>query len=393
MASLEEYRAKKREEQERRDRRKKNLARFTVIFMSVVLVLVFLYYICFLSGWSYYNKGEDFVIEENIIKTVEKTSEKELVSKEYRDLSLVFENGKLTAYNISGKARWSLDVQVTNPILEVSGKYVLLAERSGKNVYIIKDGKIMLEYQTEYIISTADINKKGTVITVTDDNNYKNRVSVRKSSGKEIFVWHSATSYVVDAAISDNQETVMLTTLATYTKQDGKKEYTSGVKTFSIKEGKEISNKEFEDSIAVSVFYAKNGYIVISDKEAVKYDNKGDHPKKYTFNGKCGKFSYDKPNLAVVYIDEHYNNHLVILNENLDVKAEKNLENITIDSLDMNTSVVCYRVDNEIYLLKPNLKVRYRIKTKSLYDDIVLFSRGKRVAAINENGVSIIEAK
>ena len=76
----------------------------------------------------------------------------------------------------------------------------------------------MIEYETEYIISTADINKKGTVVTVTDDNNYKNRVCVRKASGKEIFVWHSATSYVVDAAISDSQETVMLTTLATYTK-------------------------------------------------------------------------------------------------------------------------------------------------------------------------------
>lgn len=393
MASLEEYRARKREEQERRAKRKKNMTRFTVIFMAVVLLLVALYYICFLSGWSYYNKGEDFVVEENVIKTVEKTSEKELVSEEYRDLSLVFENGKLAAYNISGKTRWSLDVQITNPILEVSGKYILLADRNGKNVYIIKNGKIMLEYQTEYIILAADINKNGTVITVTDDNNYKNRVSVRKASGKEIFVWHSATSYVVDAAISDNQETVMLTTLSTYTKQDGKKEYTSGVKTFSIKEGKEISNKEFEESIAVSVFYAKNGYIVLSDKEAVKYDDRGEHPKKYTFNGKCGKFSYDKPYLAVVYIDEHYNNHLVILNEHLEVKAEKNLENMTIDSLDILNSVVSYRVDNEIYLSKLNLKVRYRIKTKGLYDDIALFSRGKRIAAINENGVSIIEAK
>lgn len=392
MTKIEQYREQKEREKQRREKRNKRLSQLAVIFMIVVVLGGLLYYFCVWGAWSYYSKGEECVLDQETKKVLELVSADTHISKNYGDLALLCDKNSVNAYEANGELKWSVSIAVSEPVVDVCGKYILVADRKGKSVYIIKNGKLILEYETKYNISNASINKYGSFITVTEEDSFKNLVSLRDVSGKEMFVWHSANSYVVDASVNSAENSIMLTTLTTQIMPDGRREYVSGMKVFDVGGAKEITSVDYEDDIAASVYSAGGGYIVVSGKTAIKYSEKGEEKKRYDFGGKCGKLAFDNNRLAVVVIDSEYKNSIVILDDNLSVVSEKKIEK-SIDALDFDSGVVSYVADDEIYMCKTNLDVRYRIKTDKLYSDVELFVRGKRALVINEGGAAVIETK
>lgn len=392
MSRLEQYREQKEKEKLRRETRNKYLSRLAIIFMLVVVLGGGLYYFCFWGAWSYYNGGEDTSLEQDTKAELNLISSETHDFKTYGDLILSCDKNALSAYNAAGEMEWSINYAVKEPIVDVCGKYILIADRGGKSIYIIRNGKIILEYETQYNISNACVNKYGSFVTVTEEENFKNLVCLRDASGKEFFTWHSANSYVMDAAVSDDESTIMLTTMTTQILPDGKREYTSGVKLFDVYAAKEIMSTEYENDIAVSVINSGSGYIVISGKSAVRYDEKGREKNRYDFEGKIGKMAFDEDRFAVVCIDNEYKNTLIVFDSKLKVDAKKTIEH-NVDSIDFDTGVISYIADDEIYMCKPNLDVRYRIKAQKLYTDIELFVRGKRAIVANESGAAVIKTK
>ena len=391
MEKLEEYRRKKEEAQQRKEKREKNFSKLIIVFMAVVVLGAAVYFFCVNGGWSYFKKGEDAVFNQETEGRFELSSSDGGIYKTYGDLMLACDKNEICAYNADGKVQWRLSIVTSDPIVDVCEKYVLVADRGGKSVYIIKNGKKMLEYETAYSIANASVNRYGSFVTITEEDSFKNLVCVRNITGKEFFTWHSANSYIIDAAISDDEASVMMSVLATHIQPDGTREYKSGVKLFDMNKAEEISNTEFDDSIAASVMYNGSDYVVLTNKSAIRYDEKGKEKKRFDFEGVCGKYALDNGKLLLVTTGNNYKNTLIMLDKNLSLDAKKEID-VSVDAIDLDTGVVAYLTGDEIYMCKSNFDVRYRIKTDKLYTDIELFTRGKRVLGAKNDELAVIKA-
>ncbi len=391
MEKLEEYRQRKQNAEKKKKKRSKALSRLLIIFMAVVVLGAVIYFFCVNGGWSYLKKGEDAVFNQDTKAVFDISSADKCIYETYGDFVLMCDKNEICAYNSDGKTEWSLSLVTSEPILDVCEKYILVADRGGKSLYIIKNGKIILEYETKYGIANASVNRYGSFVTVTEEESFKNLVCVRDITGKEFFTWHSANAYVIDAAISSDEGTLMLSALTTHIMPDGTREYKSGVKLFDINRAKEIANAEFDDGITASVMFNGSDYIVLANKYAIRYNEKGQEKKRFEFDGKCGKYAFDNGKLLAVCIGDNYKNTLVLLDKNLSPNAKKEVD-VSIDSVDFDTGVISYLSGDEIYMCKSNFDVRYRIKTDKLYTDIELFTRGKRVLGANEGEIAIIKA-
>lgn len=394
MTRLEEYRLQKEKERIREENRGKRRALAAVILMAIIVLGGLLYYFCFVGAWSYYDGGgESCELEQKNKSAFELNMSDSHILKNYGNYSLMCGKNDISAYDKNGNRKWSVNISVKEPIVDICEKYILVADRKGKSVYIIRNGKLILSYETQYNITTARVNKYGSFVTVTDEDGYKSLVKLIDSAGDELFTWHSAGAYVVDAAVAKNESTLMIAAVNTELQGDGKIKYASEMKLFDIDKAVEKASVDFADNILTNVFAVSDGYIVLNANTIVKYDSSGNEKKRININGNCAKIAFDGKNTAITYTDESYKNHIAYYDSSLNVKADKELFDKRIQSLDICEGVIAYLCDGNVYLCKSNLDVRYKIKTEKLYKNIALFCRGKRVMLTNEMSAATCVAK
>ncbi len=394
MTRLEEYRQKKEKQRQREENRGKRLAAAAIIFMAVVVLGGFLYYFCFVGAWSYYDGGgEECILSQDTKNSFELISSETHILKSYGNYSLLCSKNDISAYDRNGNKKWSINISVKDPIVDVCEKYILVADRKGKSVYIIRGGKLMLSYETQYNITTAKINKHGSFVTVTDEDGYKSMVKLLDVSGDELFSWHSAGAYVVDAAIEKNESTIMLTAINTQLMSDGERKYNSEMRLFDINNASEITQVNFEENLATNVLAVSDGYIVITANTLIKYDSGGNEKNRYSINGSIAKIAFDGKNTAVSYTDGEYKNHIAYVDSALSAKADKMLNGKRVGALDISEGVIAYMADDAVYMCKSNLDVRYKIKTDKVYKNLALFCRGKRLMLTNEMSAAAVYAK
>lgn len=393
LTRIEKYRLEKEEKQRRKEQFSKKASVFAIVFMAVVVVGALVYYFCFLGAWSYYSKGEDHILNQNTIKNFELLTNENRVCESYNDMLLVCDKNGVSAYDKSGKNKWNISLSLNEAMIDVCENYALVADRKGKVVYIIRNGKIIQENHTQYNIMNASVSDDGGYVVITEDDEYKSLVSVKDASGKEVFVWHSANAYAIDAEISKNFKSVMISTLNTEVLPSGDRTYASMIQIFDIKHAKSVFSKTAEDDIYVDIGSVKGGFIALSQKSVTKFDEKGNEKSSFAFNGKCGEYAFDGKKLAVVSFDEQYRDKITVFDSDLKVVGSKELGDKTVEAIDLYSSVLSYVSGGEIYICKENTEVRYRIKTDKIYKALTMFCRGKRAFVLGEFGGAVVETK
>lgn len=80
-------------------------------------------------------------ITEEDVATIQLDVDKTQYIYAYDKYITILCNGKLEMYNGYGSKDYELDVNVSNPIFDTSGSYLLIAENGGQNVYLISERK------------------------------------------------------------------------------------------------------------------------------------------------------------------------------------------------------------------------------------------------------------
>lgn len=394
MTRLEEYRIQKEKEKIREENRGKRRALAAVIFMAVVVLGGILYYFCFVGAWSYYDGGGDSCVLSQETKAAFDVSDVDAqILKKYGSYSILCGQSDVSAYDKSGNKKWSVNISVKDPIVDVCGKCVLVADRKGKSIYIIRNGKLLLSYETQYNISLARVNKYGTFVAVTDEDGYKSRTSLIDASGDELFTWHSSDAYVIDAAVAKNESTLALCVINTSLQGNGATKYNSELKIFDADKAALKESIDFEDNVLTNVFAVSDGYIVLSANTAVKYDFSGNEKNRVIIDGECGKIAFDNEEILITYTDSEYKNHIVCYDKSLKEKARKELYDKRVSAIDLCDGVIAYLADDKVYMCKQNLEARYVIQTDKLYKNLSLFCRGKRVMLTNDMSAAVCRAK
>lgn len=124
----------------------------------------------------------------------------------YDKYIIILENKVLKIYDTIGAEVASITTEINNPIFDTAGKYLVVAEENGENVYLISGRKMLWSTETEGKITEVQVNENGYVGIVISDISYKNIIDIYDLNGKSLFKTYVATNKVVDISISKNNQ-------------------------------------------------------------------------------------------------------------------------------------------------------------------------------------------
>ncbi|MBR3255613.1 MAG: hypothetical protein IKF97_05315 [Clostridia bacterium] len=262
------------------NRKKLILAILIGIVLIAIITLIILYFsVKNFREWvdvSILNKE----VHQNSATTIELTDEGSKIYAFNSNIGILSKN-KFKIYNGNGNADATLDVDITNPLFTSSNRFLAIAEKSGKKIYVIEDKKILWNTEVEGEISQVHINKNGYVALVITNTSYKTVVSVFDNEGNPLFSKYLATSRLADVCISNDNKFLALAEVDTSGSL-----IQSNIKIVSVADPKNteekifngeanslIINIKFQDNNRLVCMYDNSVHVIYGEKDEVLVDN------------------------------------------------------------------------------------------------------------------------
>jgi hypothetical protein len=145
-------------------------------------------------------------VEQGDTASIEYNGDKNSNVYAYDKYIVILENKVLKIYDTIGAEVASIKTEINNPIFDTAGKYLVVAEENGENIYLISGRKMLWSTEVEGKIIESQVNENGYVGIVISDISYKNIVDIYDLNGKSLFKTYVATNKVVDISISKNNQ-------------------------------------------------------------------------------------------------------------------------------------------------------------------------------------------
>lgn len=207
----------------------------------------------------------------------------------YESSLLIANNEGLTLINSSGAVVWELEIVTKSPIVKVAGKYILVADRDGNNVYIASNGRIVAKVSIEQSIINANVNPHGVFTIVSTETGYKNKVTVYTTKGEEFYTWKVSENYILDTAVSRNGRYLAASTIST-----AEDKLSGGVVIIDIDNSSLVAENSFDNKFYVGlVFNDDNSLVAIGDNDAKIFSVKGEEIRTINYYDRTlQKFDY-----------------------------------------------------------------------------------------------------
>ena len=75
----------------------------------------------------------------------------------------------ISLFDMDGKKLWSHGFNISNPIIEIKGKYILVGDMDGNSVYLFNDEGLVTQKTTSYPIISLALNENGFFAVAQDD--------------------------------------------------------------------------------------------------------------------------------------------------------------------------------------------------------------------------------
>ncbi len=189
-------------------RKNKSVFKVCIIFILVILIV-------FITARYLTDANFRSYIDSNILKkelsevnvnTIELKSDSNEYIYAYDKYITVLSKNLLSSYTKDGKVDSELDVNISVPLIDSNNKYMVLAEKNGKKIYLISGQNIIWENDIEGEISRVSVNKNGYVSIVIRNTTYKSVVVVFNAEGIELFRSYVSKDYAVCVDISNNNK-------------------------------------------------------------------------------------------------------------------------------------------------------------------------------------------
>lgn len=265
---------------ERKINKKKIILIIILLLLIISLVSIFVVY-CNnpeFREWSDKNILRKEIKQGNTI-SIEFNGENNSNVYAFDKYIIILENKILKIYNNLGTEEASITTEITNPIFDAAGKYLVVAEKNGKNIYLLEGKQLLWNNQIEGKISEVQINENGYVGIVISDISYKNIINIYNLEGKSLLKTYVASNNVVDISISKNNQFLAIAELdiigvliqSSIKIIDIEKAKTdpnnSIVNTYSAQVGKLITNIEYQNKEKLLCVYNDSINIIEENKD------------------------------------------------------------------------------------------------------------------------------
>ena len=200
-------------------------------------------------------------VSESNLTTIEINPDGNPTVYAYDKYIAILTKNVLSQYTSEGKKISELDVNIAVPLVETCGKYMILAEKDGQNLYLISGNNILWSTSIDGNVSRVNVNKNGYVSIVITNTLYKSVVVYYDVLGKEIFRTYLSDSYAVCTSISTNNKYLAIgevnysgTIIKSYVKiisvelaQNKDKAKESIIYTYESESGEIITNVNYQD--------------------------------------------------------------------------------------------------------------------------------------------------
>lgn len=154
-------------------------------------------------------------ISEQDTKEISLSSETNSYIYSYDRYIGILNNNSFQAYNSFGKKEFELSVTITNPIFENRKKYLAIAEKNGKKIYMISGKNLLWQTEIEGEIIKININKNGYMSVIVSQSTHKTVILTFDSKGRELFRTFLSDSYAIDTDISNDNKNLAIAEINT----------------------------------------------------------------------------------------------------------------------------------------------------------------------------------
>ena len=194
------------------NKKKANRKKIIIIIVAVIITVV-----CATVAILYQTNAEirDFmdqyifrknVIEENLPMIEIDYNSNTNVIPYGRYICILAEN-TLFQYNSSGRQEREVKVEISNPVYDVEGQYLVIGEKNNQKLYLLSGNHIVWEQNVDGNLNKVTVNQNGYVSAIVTGTTYKSVIITYDNEGNELFKSYLSSVIAVDACISpDNQD-------------------------------------------------------------------------------------------------------------------------------------------------------------------------------------------
>lgn len=228
-----------------------NHKKIVITVAAVVITLALIVFYCIYLGNRGFREFTDKYIfmknvtENNLVSIALEEGENNYVYGYDKYISVLSQN-KLVGYNKLGNKEYELKVEVSSPIVDSNGRFLLIGEKESRRLYLISGNNIAWENQLEGNIARVSVNKNGYVSVILTGTTYKSIIQIFDNNGKELFKTYLSSTIAMDTDISSDNKYLSFAEVGT----NGTLVQTI-IKTISIQKAQEVPSESIIRTVTI----------------------------------------------------------------------------------------------------------------------------------------------
>lgn len=314
----------------------------------------------------------------------------------YKDNILLTSRDGIKAINKAGEEIWSITMTLSDPLVESNHKYILVADKGGREVNVVTNYSIVCTRKTEEPIVAVAINETGYFAIVTKEKGYKGKVSVFNPEGQEIYKWHSVDNYIADLDISNDGKKLAVSTI------DLSKGYvSSGVAFFNLTEEKPYAGIVIDETLISNIkFYQDGSVVVVGDNQMIGFSPQGIQKWNISYAEKDLQiFSMDSDKIIALGLREKKGGSLLNGNSLVEIYTFGGVKKGTyevdgdIQFVDVEDDLVALNKKRDVYVVtSQGNEIAKAVSSKDIRD-IILFQNKRDIVVVSRNTLEVLELK
>lgn len=307
------------------------------------------------------------------------------------------------AYDKEGKVQWNCSYNMSDPIIDISDSYVVIADRGNKQIKILNHKGTVGEYSTEFNIVKVEIaGKQGVVAALMEEGN-KNHIKLYDTDGRVLVEMKTSVKdedagYPIDISLSEDGTKFAISYLVVSDGEEfsrvgfynfsevGKNKINRYVGGFNCDKGVIASRIEFVNNDTVCI-YKNNGFEIYKVKELpkrIKVITTKARIKSVVFNGKYTGM--------VTEADSKSSKKLLLYNFSGKIVLEKDID-LEYKKITLLHNEILYYDDQTCYVYRKNGKLKFKYSFKGNIAELYPVNGLERYYLVSESKLSVINLK
>ncbi len=367
--------------------------------LMIIIVILALIVIGAIVAYSIYNRNYHGYKVTNTSEIKGETTKGFLG---YGNSMLKYGKDGAIAYDKDGKTLWNCAYEMSDPVADICGEYVVIGDRRNKQVRVINGKGNAVSYTTDFNIIKAEVSEHGVTAILMEegDNNYIKIYNLKGNVLADIKtnVKSKDDGYPLDISLSNDGTKLVISLLVILDGQEftrigfynfgevGQNATDNIVGGFNSDKGVIASRVEFVNNETVCV-YKNNGFDIYNVKEKpklVKSITTKSAIKSILYNSKYTGIVTEANSKSAKKLLLYNLSGKTVLEHDIDLEYKKILLR--------NDEIILYDERN-CFIIRKNGKLKFKYTFKGDITDLYPINKFGRYYLVSDTKLSVIELK